>query len=166
VADDCAALQALYPRAFPDEDLLPLLSALLDGSWPVLSLAVDDGNGPCGHVAFTLCALDVDKQPRAALLAPLAVAPERQRQGLGTRLVREGLAQLHGLGVQQVFVLGDPGYYRRFGYAPERWVLPPYPMPPAYADAWQSLLLPEGKPLPPGLLPLPQVWLQPALWLP
>jgi predicted N-acetyltransferase YhbS len=89
-----------------------------------------------------------------------------QRQGLGTRLVQAGLKQLQGPGVRQVFVLGDPEYYRRFGFLPEQSILPPYPMPPAYAEAWQSVLLPGAPPLAPGPLPQPQVWMQPSHWLP
>jgi putative acetyltransferase len=164
--DDAETLRDLYPRAFPDEDLLPLLGSLLDGSWPVLSLVAVSGSGICGHIAFTLCAPDAEGKPQAALLAPLAVAPPMQRQRLGTRLVQAGLKQLQGPGVRQVFVLGDPEYYRRFGFLPEQSILPPYPMPPAYAEAWQSVLLPGAPPLAPGPLPLPQVWMQPSLWLP
>jgi putative acetyltransferase len=164
--DDAEALRDLYPRAFPDEDLLPLLDSLLAGSWPVLSLVSVCDRIVCGHIAFTLCAPDADGNPQAALLAPLAVAPRMQRQGLGKRLVQAGLERLQASGIRQVFVLGDPGYYGRFGFLPERGILPPYPMPPAYAEAWQSLLLPGATPLLPGPLPLPQVWMQPALWLP
>jgi putative acetyltransferase len=166
VADDSAALRKLYQRAFPDEDLVPLVSALLSGSWPVLSLAVVNGSGLSGHVAFTACGGSAGKPANAALLAPLAVAPEVQGQGLGSRLVRAGLSDLQRSGVGQVFVLGAAGYYSRFGFVPERHILPPYPMPPAYAEAWQSLLLPGAALLPAGPLVLPTIWLQPALWLP
>jgi putative acetyltransferase len=165
-AGDGDALRALYPRAFPDEDLLPLLAGLLDGPWPVISLAAVIEGGLCGHIAFTLCVDGPDALPQAALLAPLAIAPEVQRQGLGTRLIREGLSHLRGLGIRQVFVLGDPGYYRRFGFVPERRVMPPYPLPPAVAGAWQSLLLGEALPLSPGPLVLPEVWMRRDLWLP
>ena len=159
-ADDRAALLALYPRAFPDEDLVPLVSSLLDGAHPVLSLAAITDSGLAGHIMFTLCG------DRAALLAPLAVDPAQQRRGVGATLVREGFARLKRQGTAQVFVLGDPGYYSRFGFAPEARVLPPYPMPPEWANAWQSLALPGGTPVPPGPLELPPLWLQPALWQP
>lgn len=49
-------------------------------------------------------------------LAPLAVAPERQRQGIGAALVAAALAAAAGGGWRAVFVLGDPAYYRRFGF--------------------------------------------------
>jgi putative acetyltransferase len=164
--DDAEALRDLYPRAFPGEDLLPLLDSLLDGSSQVLSLVSVSGSGVCGHVAFTLCAPDAEGKPQAALLAPLAVAPRMQRQGLGTRLVQLGLERLQVSGIRQVFVLGAPEYYGRFGFLPERGILPPYSMLPAHAEAWQSLLSPGAAPLRPGPLILPQVWMQPALWLP
>ncbi len=104
--------------------------------------------------------------PQAALLAPLAVDPAQHRRGIGTALVRGGLARLQEQGLRQVFVLGAPGYYGRFGFGPEARVLPPYPMPSEWADAWQSLLLPGATALPPGPLDLPALWLQAALWQP
>lgn len=169
VPQDRAAFMALYPRAFPQEDLTGLVGTLLEGGPSVLSLVACEAKGPegpIGHVAFTLCAPDPAGAPQAALLAPLAVAPERQGRGLGRRLVEAGLARLSGQGVRQVFVLGDPALYRRFGFAPERQVAPPYPMPPEWADAWQSLCFPGAAALSPGPLPLPQVWLDPVFWQP
>jgi putative acetyltransferase len=50
-------------------------------------------------------------------LAPVSVAPHRQRSG---RLIRAGLARAAEDGWQGVFVLGDPGYYQRFGFSPAR----------------------------------------------
>jgi putative acetyltransferase len=49
-------------------------------------------------------------------LAPLAVRPDRQRSGIGARLIRAALERAKGDGWQAVFVLGDPDYYRRFGF--------------------------------------------------
>lgn len=55
---------------------------------------------------------------RALILAPLAIRPDRQRQGLGTLLVQPALQQAHTLGYTGVVVLGDPAYYGRFGFRP------------------------------------------------
>ena len=51
-------------------------------------------------------------------LAPLAVAPERQSEGIGSALVRTGLQQCRQLDFGAVVVLGHPGYYPRFGFSP------------------------------------------------
>ena len=51
-------------------------------------------------------------------LAPMAVLPERQRQGIGSALVREGLSAIERMGADAVVVLGHPAYYPRFGFKP------------------------------------------------
>jgi putative acetyltransferase len=50
-------------------------------------------------------------------LAPMAVAPEHQRKGIGSALVRAGLEQCKQLGFGAVVVLGHPAYYPRFGFS-------------------------------------------------
>ena len=106
-AQERAAILALYPRAFPEEDLTGLVDALL-GREDVLSLGAHEA-GLAGHVIFTRCGA-------GALLGPLAVNPARQKAGIGSALVRAGLERLATTGVAQVFVLGDPAYYARFGF--------------------------------------------------
>ena len=49
-------------------------------------------------------------------LAPMAVVPDRQRSGIGSSLVRAGLAACTQCGVEAVFVVGHPTYYPRFGF--------------------------------------------------
>ncbi len=156
---EAAALCAIYPRTFPDEDLTGLVAALLRRD-DTLSLAAFAGAAPVAHVIFTPCG----EAARGALLAPLAVVPEWQGQGLGTALVQEGLARLARRGVAQVFVLGDPDFYGRAGFGTETRVTPPCPLPRDWAGAWQSRRLGEGPPLREGPLVLPDLWLQPSLW--
>jgi putative acetyltransferase len=72
-----------------------------------------------GHIFFS--PVTVERAPRQALwmgLAPMAVQPERQRRGIGSALVRGGLAACRALGAHGVVVLGHPQYYPRFGFAP------------------------------------------------
>ena len=72
-----------------------------------------------GHVMFTRSLLDAP--PRLVdvqVLSPLAVAPDHQRQGIGSELVRAGLKEMRGQGVPIVFLEGSPSYYPRFGFAP------------------------------------------------
>lgn len=164
-ADDLPAIERLYPRAFPDEDLLPLVRQLLTEEPGILSLVAEAGDAAAGHILFTLCAI-TGSDARAALLAPLAVAPEWQRKGIGSALIREGLDRLGQAGVAHVYVLGDPAFYGRSGFRMETGVAPPYPLPEEYREAWQSLGLGGATPLGRGELLLPEVWMQPALWGP
>lgn len=160
---DLAALAELYPAAFPEEDLLPLVKRLESEDIDLLSLvAVWDGD-VIGHVAFTICTLGNDTT-EVALLAPLCVAPSFQKQGVGSALVNEGHARMRARGISLSLVLGDPNYYGRFGYRPETWVQPPYPIPDEWADAWQSVTLREGFEPAPGVLNVPSAWKDPALW--
>ncbi len=55
---------------------------------------------------------------RALALAPVSVMPERQNAGIGSRLIRAGVERAVADGWQGVFVLGEPEYYRRFGFDP------------------------------------------------
>ncbi|SOE11591.1 putative acetyltransferase [Hoeflea halophila] len=162
---DLPAIESLYPRAFPDEDLLPLVRTLLAGEPGILSLVAIGGGPLAGHILFTPGAI-TGSESRAALLAPLAVAPEWQRQGVGTALIREGLSRLKQDGVAQVYVLGDPAYYGRSGFSQETGVTPPYPLLEEYRDAWQSLSSGSVPPPGQGKLMLPDAWMQPALWGP
>ena len=162
---DRAAIESLYPAAFPDEDLLPLLRALLQEPAGVLSLVATVDAAIAGHVLFTNCGI-AGTTEALALLGPLAVATARQRQGVGSALVRTGLQRLEDAGVAQVCVLGDPGYYGRFGFAPEEAVAPPCPLPGEWRAAWQSITLSHAEPSRPGTLTVPPPWQQPALWGP
>ncbi len=160
---DHASIAALYPRSFPDEDLLPLVRDLLQDATNVTSLVAEIEGQVVGNVLFTRCATE-DGDAIVALLAPLSVEPQWQRQGIGSRLVREGLERLRDQGVAFVYVLGDPAYYGRLGFAPERLVQTPYPLPHEWADAWQSLQLDKRASRPTGRLRPPERWLDPALW--
>jgi len=162
---DVASIEKLYPDAFPDEDLLPLVRELLREEPIILSLAGIVDRTLAGHVIFTSCGIE-GRTDKVSLLGPLAVAPAWQRRGIGGALVRGGLLRLENAGAIQVYVLGDPAYYERFGFGPEAGVAPPYPLPKEWRRAWQSLSLRNAEQPSQGRLSVPQPWLQPALWAP
>jgi putative acetyltransferase len=164
-AGDGPALEALYRAAFPAEDLLPLVRRLLEEEPGLVSLAARSGRELAGHVLLTPSGVG-DRPNVAALLGPLAVAPARQRQGIGRALVAEGLRRARGRGLRKVLVLGDPAWYGRLGFRPERRVAPPYPLPEAWRDAWQSLDLEPRAPALAGPLRPPPAWQEPGLWSP
>ena len=110
---------------------------------PLVSLMAFDDDRPVGHVLFT-AARSGDAE--AALLAPLAVVPGRQNQGIGGKLIVEGLKLLKDTGVRLVFVLGHPDYYPRYGFAPAGRLGfdAPYPIAEKDADAWMVQALRPG----------------------
>jgi putative acetyltransferase len=74
-------------------------------------------------------------------LAPVAVLPDQQRQGIGAELIRYGLNWLHQKGETIVIVLGSPNYYPRFGFSAEKARHLVSPFPP---EAFMALELKTG----------------------
>lgn len=111
---DTAAVRAVNTAAFPtaaEADLVDRLRGLVN---PFISLVAGEAS-VVGHILFT----PVRVGAHAALaLGPMAVLPGRQRQGIGSALVRAGLAACLAAGHGLVFVLGHPEYYPRFGFTP------------------------------------------------
>jgi putative acetyltransferase len=91
--------------------------------WPELSLVAEDGDEIVGHVMISEVTLvDGDVARPAASLSPLAVAPDRQRQGIGSALVRAVTAAADERGEPLVVLEGSPDYYGRLGFEPAtRW---------------------------------------------
>ena len=160
---DLAAIEALYPEAFPEEDLLPLVRELLQETAMVISLMGVIDVQVVGHAIFTRCG-DLGNGLKTALLGPVAVAQCFQRQGVGGGMIRAGFQRLEEEGVDRVFVLGDPTYYGRFGFQADSLVYPPYPLPEEWAGAWQSKPLGGSLQTCAGTLSVPAPWRHPALW--
>jgi putative acetyltransferase len=115
---DREAIREVNRRAFGGEAEAWLVDRLRDDGLVVASLVAVDAGSIVGHVLFSDLPIEtpVGVVPAAAL-APLAVVPERQRQGIGSALVRRGLGVCRERGRAAVVVLGHPGYYPRFGFA-------------------------------------------------
>ena len=114
---------------------------------PVLSLIAEEKNRLIGHILFTkVKIIQTEKPATAQILAPLAVLPESQKSGVGSKLINEGLGQLRKSGVELVFVLGHPEYYSRCGFTPAGALgfEAPYPIPEEHAAAWMVQELQEG----------------------
>ncbi|MGJ7040339.1 putative acetyltransferase [Shinella sp. BE166] len=83
-----------------------------------LSLVAEADGVVVGHVAFSPVTVS-DGSTDWYGLGPISVDPTRQGEGIGSNLVREGLAQLQALGASGCVLLGNPAYYGRFGFAPD-----------------------------------------------
>lgn len=129
--------------AFGEPEEADLVAALMAGSAfvPELNLVAVEGGRVIGHVLFTRARAG---EADAALLAPLAVVPERQRSGIGTVLVTRGLEVARARGFGLALVLGHPEYYPRFGFRPASplGIEAPYPIEPP--EAWMALELVPG----------------------
>ena len=160
---DATGIEQLYVAAFPDEDLLPLVRELLGLRQSVISLVGIREKVIVGHISFTFCHVAGGKN-KVALLGPLAVTPTLHKQGIGSTLVQMGFKHLENSKIGYVFVLGDPAYYRRFGFKAEDKVVTPYPLPMEWRGAWQSIHLCDAEAPHEGRLCVPEPWRQIALW--
>jgi predicted N-acetyltransferase YhbS len=118
---DARAIYTLTAAAFADMpysdgDEPELIEALrADGALDV-SLVATVGDDIVGHIAFSRVTIDQSAGDWFGL-GPVSVHPDRQRQGIGSALIREGLARIAAMGAAGCVLLGHIGYYGRFGFA-------------------------------------------------
>ena len=139
IPDDYAAVRELNRTAFEGEAEAQLVDRLRSDGSVVVSLVAVEGREIVGHILFSDLAVETDQAILGGVsLAPMAVAPRLQRRGIGSALVRHGLAVCRERGKSVVVVLGHPEYYPRFGFSSElaKNLLGPYS-----GDAWMALEL-------------------------
>jgi putative acetyltransferase len=107
---------ALLQRAFPDSNYETLLvQKFHENNRPIHEWVCIHTNKVIAYIAFSNAYNG--KQPCGLHLAPMAVAPDFQKQGVGSQLLRFALRQ-DAIKSQTLFVLGEPAYYKRFGFEP------------------------------------------------
>jgi putative acetyltransferase len=117
---DIPAIRKVNRTAFAGEDEARLVNFLRDGGYAKLSLVAEEGGRIVGHIMFSEAVIRTARGEVAALaLGPVAMTPERQGQGIGSALVREGLDHCAKTLYRSVFLVGVPGYYPRFGFSAE-----------------------------------------------
>ncbi|MBI3839236.1 MAG: N-acetyltransferase [Planctomycetia bacterium] len=116
--ENVLAIRAVNRAAFGRDDEGKLVDVLRAEGFARLSLVADEEGQVVGHILFSDLGIVGQGSTVAALaLAPMAVVPSRQRQGIGSALVREGLRRLVDQGQRIVLVVGHRAYYTRFGFS-------------------------------------------------
>lgn len=138
---DADAIRAVVAAAFEghhhsDGTEPDIVERLRRDRSPMLSLVAEEDGTVLGHVAFSPVSIE-GRDCGWFGLGPLSVVPERQDSGIGSALTREGLERLRAQGASGCVVLGEPGYYGRFGFVADP-ALTFAGVPPEY---FQRLLL-------------------------
>lgn len=117
-AKDFAVVHALNVSAFESPREAQVVDILREKAHAMVSLVAEDNHTVVGHILFSPVLLSGYPELNIMGLAPMAVNPQQQNNGIGTALVRAGLEECKSLGYGAVVVLGHPGYYPRFGFCP------------------------------------------------
>ena len=115
VPGEAGAREVLLDHAMGPERFAKTSQRLRDGRLPELALAAREAGTLLGTVR--LWAISAAGAGSLLLLGPLAVAPERQGEGIGARLMRSALNRAAATGHGGVILVGDAPYYRRFGFS-------------------------------------------------
>ncbi|MDX1643782.1 MAG: N-acetyltransferase [Thermoanaerobaculia bacterium] len=115
---DHAAIRRVNRRAFDQDDEADLVDRLRTSAEPFVSLVAELDGEIVGHIAFTPARLERHPELHLLALAPMAVDPSQQGEGVGSRLVRAGLDRCAEELAVAVVVLGHPDFYPRFGFEP------------------------------------------------
>ncbi|MEM8723336.1 MAG: N-acetyltransferase [Cyanobacteria bacterium P01_G01_bin.39] len=145
---DCDDIPEVYLSAFSKDEREIVsklaINLLFEETTPqTISLVAETGGAVVGHVAFSPVAIDNNENLQGYILAPLGVKSDYQNRGIGSKLIDTGIQRLLNMGVNILFVYGDPKYYSRFGFSADTATLyiPPYKL--QYSYGWQAIILNE-----------------------
>ena len=116
--DDAARIRRVNLAAFETNTEADLVDALRRDAAPIISLVAEEEGNIVGHILFSPASLVAYPLLSLMGLAPMGVIPARQRAGIGSRLVVEGIERCRRVKVKAVVVLGHADYYPRFGFRP------------------------------------------------
>ncbi len=137
-----AAIRAVIAAAFQRVDEADLVDQLRADEHALLSLIAEHDGSIVGHVLFSRMWIDTSRGRVSAIaLAPVAVLPGHQRRGIAALLITRGIELLRQRNEAIVIVLGNPGYYPRFGFSAEKSRSLKSPFPP---EAFMAMELTDG----------------------
>jgi len=132
---------AFRDMPFSDGDEPELVDKLRADGDLTLSLVAELDGEVIGHIAFSAVTIS-DGTRNWYGLGPVSITPELQKQGIGSQLVRRGIANMREIGARGIILLGSPDYYGRFGFEHDPALKYPGP-PPEY---FQRLVLAGSAP--------------------
>lgn len=142
-AADHNAIRHVNRLAFGQDAEARLVDALREGGYVRVSLVAEQDGQVVGHVLFSDLPIITQAGTVPALaLAPMAVLPEYQNQGLGSALVRRGLEVCKDQGHRIIVVVGHPHFYQRFGFSSKLASVLTSPF--GGGDSWMALELVPG----------------------
>lgn len=120
-------IRAIIPTDFEDVDRCVLAAFENDGEVALvrqlradndvlIELVAEQAGSIVGHVVASNLTLDPDLDLRCGGLAPLSVSPAYQASGIGSKLMEAIIVKSRSIGLNALFLLGDPAYYQRFGF--------------------------------------------------
>lgn len=115
---DTKAIYDINKSAFPAEEEAKLVDALRKSASPIISLVAEEGDSILGHILFSPVTLSSNPDLKLMGLAPMAVSPDHQQKGIGSKLIEAGIQHCKDLGFVGIVVLGHPDYYPKFGFEP------------------------------------------------
>jgi putative acetyltransferase len=118
--EDIPAISEVTIAAFSDHPISNhteqfIINALRCANVLTISLVAETDGKIVGHIAFSPVKIS-DGSTGWYGLGPVSVLPELQKQGIGTALILQGISMLKEMGGQGCALVGDPNYYRRFGF--------------------------------------------------
>ena len=117
--EDIQKIRSINLEAFNTEAEADLVEVLRNSGIPLISLVAEQDGELVGHILFSPVTLEQGgSRTSIAGLAPMAVLPACQNEGIGSMLVEKGLVYCKNAGYAAVVVLGHPDYYPRFGFVP------------------------------------------------
>ena len=129
---DGEAIARVHRAAFPQDDEAKLVWALDAQGYSEISVVAEKDGTVIGHVLLSRMTLTFeDRTVKTLALAPVAVLPENQNEGVGSKLIRDALGRAASAGWEAVIVLGHAKYYPRFGFDPAmvKGIASPYASP-------------------------------------
>ena len=106
----------LIHSAFGDRSESDLVKQLISDNDVLLNLVIESSNTIIGNVVVSKVTMEPDMGLFCGGVAPLSVLPERQSSGIGSQLMKEAIKKSNEMGMDALFLLGDPDYYKRFGF--------------------------------------------------